>query len=303
MAKIQARNIDEALFQRIEASAMKHERSLEGEIRIALRGYYTPVEAETLPLSLRERWQRKTGSRLRWIIGEMAADAKPEQQHARVPEVSEFIRFGQEIGISPGKLMDMSEGLVELPTALAMDLERSIGVSAEWLLAGKGKPFPILDLMDHYRPFLLPENDEGQHTYEFVRIADGRAPGELLIIRRQVQTGAVSMATATGRFYLAGGMGSGGFGHLKSFLVFLKTECQHLSINTYDLHLGDEESLFWDEAGQHHPQWYRHDKRRTQADWLQKIYMGIDPGNWFEGWRMILAEIKAVPFGGETKSG
>ncbi|HGS6999614.1 TPA: hypothetical protein ACMEWZ_005630, partial [Klebsiella pneumoniae] len=37
MAKIQARNVDDALYQRIEQSAMKNERSLEGEIRTALR--------------------------------------------------------------------------------------------------------------------------------------------------------------------------------------------------------------------------------------------------------------------------
>ena len=33
MAKIRARNVDDALFARIEQSAMKNERSLEGEIR------------------------------------------------------------------------------------------------------------------------------------------------------------------------------------------------------------------------------------------------------------------------------
>ena len=40
MAKIQARNVDDALFARIEQSAMKNERSLEGEIRLALARQY-----------------------------------------------------------------------------------------------------------------------------------------------------------------------------------------------------------------------------------------------------------------------
>ena len=42
MAKIQARNVDDALFERIEQSAMKNERSMEGEIRLALAAAYPP---------------------------------------------------------------------------------------------------------------------------------------------------------------------------------------------------------------------------------------------------------------------
>ncbi|EKM4398497.1 hypothetical protein PUU75_005198, partial [Escherichia coli] len=74
MAKIQARNVDDALFARIEQSAMKNERSLEGEIRIALREYYQPVVQAQSVMSDRERWQRETGKRLKWLFNRLMAD-------------------------------------------------------------------------------------------------------------------------------------------------------------------------------------------------------------------------------------
>ncbi|EHY8926651.1 hypothetical protein K4802_004551, partial [Salmonella enterica subsp. enterica serovar Saintpaul] len=63
MAKIQARNVDDALFARIEQSAMKNERSVEGEIRLALARLYPATEPSQniVPLSMRERWQQETG--------------------------------------------------------------------------------------------------------------------------------------------------------------------------------------------------------------------------------------------------
>lgn len=60
MAKIQARNVDDALFARIEQSAMKNERSLEGEIRLALAAAYPPPEQIARQLTLRESWLKET---------------------------------------------------------------------------------------------------------------------------------------------------------------------------------------------------------------------------------------------------
>lgn len=115
MPKIQARNIDEALYQRIEASAMKHERSLEGEIRIALRDYYTPVEAETAPLSLRERWQQQTGERLQWLLDQLVADGVLDLwQGERPAGIADIVRIARQLGTSPGQLMDLLEGRKEM---------------------------------------------------------------------------------------------------------------------------------------------------------------------------------------------
>ncbi len=46
MAKIQARNVDDGLYELILQSSMKNERTLEGEIRFALQDYYRPVTPE-----------------------------------------------------------------------------------------------------------------------------------------------------------------------------------------------------------------------------------------------------------------
>ncbi|WGE30962.1 hypothetical protein PHA77_17910 (plasmid) [Edwardsiella tarda] len=64
MAKIQARNVDDALFQRIEQSAMRNERSLEGEVRIALAKQYPAMPTVEITLSSREQWQKDCGRRL-----------------------------------------------------------------------------------------------------------------------------------------------------------------------------------------------------------------------------------------------
>lgn len=74
MAKIQARNVDDALYQRIEQSAMKNERSLEGEIRMALAAAYPPPGQNGPVLSERARWQQETGRRLRWLFDRLIAD-------------------------------------------------------------------------------------------------------------------------------------------------------------------------------------------------------------------------------------
>lgn len=64
MAKIQARNVDDALFARIEQSAMKNERSLEGEIRQALARQYPAGTTSPEILSSRQQWQKECGGRL-----------------------------------------------------------------------------------------------------------------------------------------------------------------------------------------------------------------------------------------------
>ncbi|MEN5568817.1 hypothetical protein ABEK51_27350, partial [Klebsiella pneumoniae] len=72
MAKIQARNVDDALFARIEQSAMKNERSLEGEIRLALARQYPAGTTSPEILSSRQQWQKECGGRLRALFGTVA---------------------------------------------------------------------------------------------------------------------------------------------------------------------------------------------------------------------------------------
>lgn len=144
MAKIQARNVDDALFARIEQSAMKNERSMEGEIRLALAATYPPPEQIARRLSLRESWLKETGQRFLTLLEKLQAD-NYFQEYSRDNRtgVPELVRAARLLQVSPGLLMDISEGRQELSVALAETIAVRFDASADWLLTGCGRPFPV----------------------------------------------------------------------------------------------------------------------------------------------------------------
>lgn len=297
MAKIQARNVDDALFARIEQSAMKNERSLEGEIRIALREYYQPVAQAQPVMSDRERWQRETGKRLKWLFNRLMEDNYfREFAGARPPDTFNLVRFGRQLDTSAGVLMDIMEGHQELSFALADTIARNFDASADWLLGESGQPFPFVRLGSAgYREFLFPAGSTGDHTFEFLRIAGGRYDGTLIILRQDIQTKRIIPGVVTESFYLRSGMGSGGYDNLKRFLLFLKTEGARLSINTYDWTPEHPDFDFWTVIGQHHHVYFQDSPHRSSARWLQQVLNGEDPGEWFQGgWTSILQEVAAA---------
>lgn len=300
MAKIQARNVDDALYQRIEASAMRHERSLEGEIRIALRDYYTSAVAEEAPLSLRERWQQQTGQRLQWLFDRLIADGCLDTwKRDRTAGIADFVRVARQLETRPGQLMDLIDGRRDMAPAMADELARHFGACSDWLLTGEGSPFRVTRIGSHgYSEFFLPA-EGGEHTFELIRISQGRHEGTLIILRTRTDTGQTELGVVTEAFYLGAGMGGGGHGNLKAFLLFLKTKCTHLAKNTYDFTPPEPDFDFWSVIGQHHPVWFKDANRRSTARWLQQMYAGDDPAGWFDGWKSDLEEIAATPFGDE----
>lgn len=304
MAKIQARNVDDAIYQRIEQSAMKNERSLEGEIRIALREYYSPPTQNTPVLSRRERWQQETGQRLQWLFDRLTADRYfTGTRQADTDGIPELIRVARRLDRTPGQLMDCLEGHQALTFDLADTIATTFDARADWLLSGEGTPFPVERIGNGgYQSFLLPEASDGQYTFEFIRIAGGRHNGTLIILRQETQTRHLSLGVVTEAFSLARGMGSGGHGNLKDFLVFVKTHSHRLAINTYTLTPDDPDVDFWSVLGQHHPVWFQAPTRREPARWLQQLINGDDPEDWFTGWTKDLADIKAMPFGEQASA-
>lgn len=304
MAKIQARNVDDALFARIEQSAMKNERSLEGEIRIALRAYYQP-EGEVEPaLSMRQEWQQETGQRLRWLLDRLMEDNFfREFAGARPLDTFDLVRIARQLAISPGLLMDILEGQTELTFELAEAIARYFDASADWLMGGSGQPFPVISLgSGGYRDFFFPSGSDNHYVFDFLRISGGMHDGTLIILRQDTQTKQVTPCVVTEIFYLRSGMGSGGYGNLKRFLLFLKTEGARLSINTYDWQPEQPDFGFWSVIGQHHHTLFQDTPRRTSARWLQQMFNGEDPGDWFcNGWTSILKEIGEIPFGGRPE--
>ncbi|MBJ6416269.1 MULTISPECIES: hypothetical protein [Enterobacteriaceae] len=158
-----------------------------------------------------------------------------------------------------------------------------------------GQPFPIVLLGSvGYREFFFPAGSTSDYTFEFLRIAS-RHDGTLIILRQDIQTKRVTSGVVTESFYLRSGMGSGGYGNLKRFLLFLKTAGARLSINTYDWKPEHPDFDFWTVIGQHHHVYFQDTPRRSSARWLQQVLNGEDPGEWFAGgWSPILTEVAAA---------
>ncbi|WP_217550566.1 hypothetical protein [Pantoea sp. GbtcB22] len=305
MAKIQARNVDDVLYQRIEASAMRNERSIEGEVRTALRDYYQPAVEVVPALTKRESWQQQTGQRLQWLFDRLKADGLLDKWKSDKPaDTTDIVRVARMIDNSPGKLMDYLDGLDDVSAELTDKLSTHFGVSSDWLLTGEGSPFAVIRLGSRgFTEFFLPP-EGGNFTFELIRIRKGRHEGTLIILRTCTDTGHTEVGVVTEAFYLGSGMGSGGYGNLKHFLKFLKSRGAHLTLNTYEFTPPDPDFDFWSVIGHHHAVWYQDARLRSTTRWLQQVFNGEDPGGWFSsGWAPLLKEIGDMPFGqDENKS-
>lgn len=299
MAKIQARNVDDILFARIEQSAMKNERSLEGEIRLALAKQYPAETTSPEILSSRQQWQKECGARLRTLFDRLAADGFfPGSGHSGPTQIADQVRIAHRLNVSPGLLLDCTDGAGELTRDLAERIESRFGTSADWLTTGDGMMFPLVILGTYFgiswQDFFFPDKDE-RYVFEFIRIDGGRHDGTLMILRQHEQNGRVTAGLVTEAFSLCAGMGAGGYGNLKEFLLFLKQHGGRLVMNAYQFSPPDLDFDFWSVMGQHHPVWFRDAKRRSSSRWLQQLLNGEDPGEWFAGgWSPILQEVVAA---------
>jgi len=301
MAKIQARNVDDALFKRIEQSAMKNERSLEGEIRTALREYYQPVVSQEPLMSERERWQHETGKRLKWLFDRLIEDNYYRMSgRAHKVGVPEIVQLARQLDMSPGLMMDIMEGRLELTFELADAMAENFDADAGWLLDGRETPFPVMNLGMGYHGFFLPVGDDARYAFEFIRISRGRHEGALICLRIHPETGRMALGKVTEEFSLCKD-GSGGTGHgkLLDFILFLKESCAHRSMNAFDWEV-DDGFDFWSVVGQHHPVYFQDFRRRATSGWLQQVFTGKDPDGWFTGWEGDLKEIQDTPFGNES---
>ncbi|MEY8773050.1 hypothetical protein AB6T85_21820 [Erwinia sp. ACCC 02193] len=305
MAKIQARNVDDALYQRIEQSAMKNERSLEGEIRMALATAYPPPGQDKPVLSGRERWQRETGRRLSWLLDRLTEDNYFHMSgYGNKAGLSEIIRLARQVNTSPGLLMDIMQGRQELTIELADATAACLDADASWLLGGREPPFPTVNLGMDYHDFFRPTGDDARYVFEFIRISKGRHDGTLLCLRIHPETGHMKQGAVTAEFKLCKD-GSGGTGHgkLLGFMLFLKTHCADRAMNSFDWTPADLDFDFWSVVGQHHPVWFQNFRYRNTAGWLQQLFSGQDPDGWFRGWEADLEKIRDTPFGGRESRG
>lgn len=285
MAKIQARNVDDELFARIEQSAMKNERSLEGEIRLALATLYPDAgqRQNVTPSSMRERWQQETGQRLRWLLLRLNEDGVIGRPHSDSSGIADLVRLGVRLEIDPGQLMDIAEGHTGITPDVASTMEKYCGARTEWLMTGEGAVFPVLDISGMYEDFFLPADVSNGYIFELLRVSQGLHEGATLCLRRSATTGHTVVAVLSGTFHLGVRNGSGGRRNLLQFLTFLKEKGAGLAINTFDWIPEDEETEVRQVAGMHHPLYFQHAIHRTSAGWLQPLLNGKDPGEWFAG--------------------
>jgi hypothetical protein len=308
MAKIQARNVDDGLYELIRQSAMKNERTLEGEIRFALEHYYRPAgpDKNAPKRSLRECWLEDTGRRLLAAVERLSDDGLFAGSRNDTPaHAADLVRMARQLSISPGVLMDCTDGQGELTQDLAVRIESRFGVNAEWLTTGDGLMFPMVILGTYsgvsWGEFFLPDDDDNRYIFELIRIAGGRHDGTLLILRQNEQSGAIATGLVTEAFYLGSGMGSGGYGNLRTFLLFLKTRCQDVVMNAYVYEPPEPDFDFWSVMGRHHPVWFRDANRRSPSRWLQQVLNGEDPADWFTGgWASVLQEVAEATSGAAT---
>lgn len=296
MAKIQARNVDDALFARIEQSAMKNERSMEGEIRLALARQYPAGTTSPEILSSRQQWQKECGGRLRALFDRLSADGFfPVTGHNGATRIADLVRIAHRLNISPGLLLDCTDGAGELTRDLAERIENRFGTSTDWLTTGDGMMFPLVTLGTYFgvswQDFFFPDDDE-RYVFEFIRIDGGRHDGTLMILRQHEQNGGITAGLVTEAFSLCAGMGPGGYGNLKEFLLFLKQHGGRLVMNAYLFTPPEADFDFWSVMGQHHPVWFRDARRRSPSRWLQQLLSGEDPGEWFQGgWSPVLKDV------------
>lgn len=202
--------------------------------------------------------------------------------------------------VSCGSLMDVAEGLQEMSPGLARKLADFCSASALWLLTGSGRPFPMLTLGTYsgisWEDF-FDTDCGGSHGYlfELTRIDGGRHDGTLIIHRLHERLQTITTGVVTEAFYLRAGMGSGGYGNLKTFLQFLKRHEHQLALSSWQFTPPEPDFDFWSVMGQHHPAWFRDQSRRAPSRWLQQVLNGEDPGEWFAGgWTSLLYEVKAT---------
>ncbi|WP_174868523.1 hypothetical protein [Pectobacterium polaris] len=299
MKKFQVRNVDDLLYQCIEQAAIRNERSIEGEVRFALRDYYLHATQPTeVTLSNRERWQLDTGRRLRWLFERLIADNYfREIGRTQMTSMPELVRLARHLNLSPGLLMDLIDGLHELTIPQAEQITSAFDASAEWLLSGCERPFPVESIGNYYHDFFIPPDGSKGYVFELVRIDGGRHDGTLFCLRYHPQTRRYTLGVVSAEFMLRAGMGATGHGKLKTFLLFLKTRCHSLPLNAFSWTTDEEEEDFWQVFGQHHPVFFQNPNRRTSARWLQQLLQGEDPGDWFTGWSPSLEEIANTEYG------
>lgn len=288
MARINIRELPDHIHQAISESAIKNNRSTEGEVRSILQSYVSSLEAKpAMAETYRQSWQKGFGDRLDQLLGCVRRDQVfPITEPQSVADIARAI--GEE---SPANFLDCLDGLSS-PTFDMLDrIVAWSGGSHSWLLSGMGTVFPVENIGNKYQDFFLYDRHSKAVIFYLLRICGGRSDGMLLCIRHDRARQTYSSGYISEHFMLKEGMGSGGSGNLNSFIRFLKTNCGNRVLRAYNY----EETEMNTQQGAHHPLYYL--RLASQADWLRKLFSGEDPANWLDGYSPLWRDMNELPFG------
>jgi hypothetical protein len=295
MARINLRDLSDVVHHIISQSALLNHRSIEGEARYALDLYAKEISTpkEQSADTPRGTWQKGVAQRLAALFQKLRDDDFfPYKTRHDAPHIAKAI--GEE---SPAPLLDCLNGEGTLTFDMADRIVAWSSCSASWLLSGAGAMFPVEDIGSSYQSFFVSENENKKDfIFYLIRISSGRNTGMILCIKHDKAAETYHAGYIATHFLLSTGMGSGGHGNLKRFIIFLKTYCHehYLQASEFD------ETELSTELGLHHPFWYM--QRKSDSQWLMQLFQGEDPKDWLEGNKTAWESVKSLPFGGIKSS-
>lgn len=283
MVRITIRNLPDIIHQQLTAAAEQHQRSMEAEIRFALQQYVADlqrVHGVSGVESTRQRWQRQTGQRIARLFVRLRQDgAFDRRERHDVPHLARTLGEA-----SPANLLDCIDGVA----APSFDLLRRISLcfhcSESWLLSGAGTMFLWENIGDNYRAFLSAEQADQAQQLRLIRLCGGRLDGMMLCIWHDKMFQHFICGYIREAFPQESGFSADAAEKLCAVIRYLKTQRGKCQMAAYDFRLSDTLT----ELGDHHPRYFMQQTATSAAEWLNNLFEGQDPADWFSAFPPLL---------------
>jgi len=294
MPKVQARNVDDNVYENIVRSANRNERTIEGEVRFTLNAIYGEA---TVAKSKSEKWAKDVSERLNILISGLQED-----KFFRLGEKFDPITFAMEIGEQdPTTILNAFEGIDTPSFKLLEAIAKHLQCSPHWLLTGEGPRFPFFELGNDYREmfktYMNKETGEllAETEFNFIRIVGNNNHDGTLLLLIKSPNSYIGYYESCHFNFAQDGVGGTGRGNLESFLKFVKQYIGKGAIKSY---------LYRDVKGlssnirSHHPCAYLRDHRNLDTNpWLIDILDGVEPKGFQFTEKEVLNKLKKIKWG------
>jgi hypothetical protein len=291
MKKIQVRNIPDDVYFALEQAANNSERSIEGEVRYALRNWVTPPK---LSLTGDESYRQAVSDRLNVVL-------KKTNQYQQSYDALLPSHIAAELGMEDlGVVANWFSGH-ELPSLSDLKrLSKLFGCCADWLIHGEGN---VYGWGTGYRlngagrsavKSLLEPDSEGNKVSDIFLLREDDSAGAILIIRQFVQTRKVDVFWTN--LHLSEVIGTGGESDLADFFVTLRALYQsyvklNLNVKSYMFSTAVYKKIREEE--QAHPLMLIKDYRVNESPWWEDVWDKSQRGH-FSYWEGDVALINRI---------